>query len=138
MGIAGVARGHHTIEHIDALRNGINNVLRRAHAHQIARLFGRQQRAAVLYYFAHLVFGFANGETAECIAIEAKLNEPRERFLAQVAVHATLNDAEQRRLMLAMCLLAPTRPTHRQLHRLARLFTRCRIRRAFVEHHNDV
>ena len=44
MAVARVAGRHHAVEHVDAARHRLDDVLRLAHAHQVARLVGRQLR----------------------------------------------------------------------------------------------
>ena len=45
--VARVAGRHHAVEHVDAVRHARHQVFRRAHAHQVVRLVGRQLRADV-------------------------------------------------------------------------------------------
>ena len=42
--VAAVAGRQHAIEHVDAARDGFQKVRRRADAHEVTRLLGRQRR----------------------------------------------------------------------------------------------
>ena len=86
---------------------------RRADAHQIARLVGRQHRHGLANDFEHHLLGFADGEAAERIAVEADCSERPRARLAQILIVAALHDAEQRlanggHLERALAALGPT------------------------------
>ena len=74
MGIARIAGGHDAVEHIDPLRHRVNDVLRRAHAHQVARLVFRQLVAAVGDNLAHFLLRLTHRKPAQGVAVEAELN----------------------------------------------------------------
>ena len=96
LAVARVARGQHAVEHVDAARDRLDDVLRRAHPHQVARL---RPRAAA---------GRAARARAACPAWARRPTARRSRSpgsprlsdlaraaLAQVEIHAALHDAEQ-------------------------------------------
>ena len=94
--VARVARGHHAVEHVHALRHAFDQVFRRAHAHQVARLVRRQPVRRVRHDAQHLVLGLADADAADRVAGQVQRGQRVQRFLAQVLEHAALHDAEQR------------------------------------------
>ena len=138
--VARIAGRHHTVEHVDAGLHRIDQILRRADAHQIARLPRRQVRRSVRQDARHVFLRFANREAADGHAVETDLVQPGQRLVTQVFVHAALNDAEQRIAVLKSVVLVTRAlcPAHRQTHRLCCLVPGGRVGRAFVENHHDV
>jgi len=57
-------RRHHAIEHIDAARHGMQNVVGRADAHQIAGTIGRQVRTGHVQDLEHDGLRLAHPQTA--------------------------------------------------------------------------
>src|SRR3972149_7450004 len=53
-GISAVSGWHYAVEHIDPCPNCLNNIRRRAYAHQVAGLVFGQQRGGELDCFYHL------------------------------------------------------------------------------------
>jgi hypothetical protein len=94
--VARVARGHHAVEHVDAAGHAFDQVFRRAHAHQVARLVRRQPVRRVRHDAQHLVLGLADADAAHRVARQVELDQRRQRLFAQVLEHAALHDAEQR------------------------------------------
>ncbi len=68
--VAACPRRHDTIEHIDPARHGFQNVIRCADAHQVARLFRRQDRAYDFQHVEHDLLRFADRKPADRIALE--------------------------------------------------------------------
>lgn len=147
--VASIARGHDAIEHIHAASHAIDQVLGRAHAHQVARLVRGQTMWGVGHDVAHQFFGFTHGDAAHGITWEVHLNKRGQRFFAQVFEHAALHDAKQRIGVLQPLKLrfGSRRPAQAHFHGFTRLGlgryrTRAAlalpIRRAFVELHDDV
>ena len=130
-----VARRQHAVEEVDARRDRLDQIFRRAHAHQVARpLFG-QPRAGE--NAPAVLLRFADREAADGVAVEADVDQALDRRRAQLRMDAALDDAEQR-VRAIPCAFRPCGPAHRQFHRLPRFRLGRRIRRAFVEHHGDV
>ena len=67
MAVACVARRHHAVEHVDAGGHTFDQVFRRAHAHQVTRLVGRQAVRRVRHDALHLGLGLAHADTADRI-----------------------------------------------------------------------
>ncbi len=84
------------------------------------------------------MLGLAHRQTANGQAIKADLVEAFQGAHAQILVHAALNNAEQRRRVVAMGFFRALGPTQRQLHRYASDVFIGRVRGAFVENHHDV
>ena len=59
--VAGVAGGHHAVEHVHAVRHAVHEVFGRAHAHQIVRLVRGQHGADGAQHAVHL--GLARPQT---------------------------------------------------------------------------
>jgi cytochrome oxidase Cu insertion factor (SCO1/SenC/PrrC family) len=66
----------------------------RAHAHQVARPVVWQLRTGVLEHRVALGFGFTHCQAADRVTVESNLLEALQRTRAQIAVNATLDDAE--------------------------------------------
>ena len=147
--VARVAGRHHAVEHVDAGLDAVEQVFRRAHAHQVARLVGRQPWCGVAQHAQHLGLGLAHRQAADRVAVEADVGQAGCRLVAQRLEHPTLHDAEQRIRVFqpVECVAAAARPAQRQPHRVGRfalggwpgrLAAADHIRRALVEDHRDV
>ena len=78
MGITCVSCGHDTVEHIDPLTDGMDDIGRCPYPHQVTRLFCGQSLSTELNDFAHLFLGLSDGKPTQCVAIETKLHKARE------------------------------------------------------------
>ena len=143
--VAGVPGRHHAVEHVDAVGHAIDQVFRRAHAHQVVRLVLGQARADVGQDALHVFFWLTDRQAANGQAREVDVFQAGERLVAQVLVHAALDDAEQRVRVLARVKFVHRAlgPAQRHAHRFRRFFGGGRtavdlVRRAFVELHHDV
>src|SRR5574343_272230 len=138
--VAGVAGRHHAVEHVDAALDREDQVFRRADAHQVARLVGRHAGRDVVEDARHVLLRFADRQAANGHAVETDVVEASQRFVAQVFIHAALDDAEQRVAVfqLVVFVARALRPAHAQAHRFGRFLARRRVGRAFVEDHDDV
>ncbi len=85
-----------------------------------------------------VALGLAHRKAADGVAVEADPLESRERLVAQRLEHAALNDAEQRVGIAFVGALRALGPAQGKAHRLAGFALAGRIRRALVEHHDDV
>ncbi len=88
-------RRQDTIHHIDAEPGVLNDLLRRAHAHQIARLVGGKVLEGSFNNFAGTLPGLTDAKPANSVAGEPDLNSPLGGFFAKFQIHAALNDAEE-------------------------------------------
>ncbi len=78
-----VAGRHHAVEHVDAARHRLHQVVGRADAHEVARLVRRQVRLHRLDHGEHHRLGLAHREAADGVALEV---EGDEGLLARHAV----------------------------------------------------
>ena len=117
--VARVAGRHDAVEHVDAGGDRVDEVLRRAHAHQVARPVRGQPRRRVGDDARHVLLGLAHRDAADGVAVEADGLQRLARFVAQVLVHAALHDAEERVGVALVGLPRALRPAQRQPHRLA-------------------
>src|SRR5436309_2198909 len=151
LAVSRVARRQDAIEEIDAVGDRVDEVRRRAGAHQVSRPIIRQAPRRPGPTPVHHVHRLADDQATHCIRLEADLDRPARAFLAQRRVHAALHDAELRLSGIAhrhaghqpiakreKTIARSTRPPERPLHRMARRRFVCRMREAFVEHHRDV
>ncbi len=143
--VARIAGRHHAVEQIHPAAYRGDDVLRAAHAHEVAWPLARQQGIEHVEHRIALGLGLADREAADRVAVETDADEAVQRTLAQFRIHAALHDAEQRVRIAEFVERAARalRPAQRQLHRRARLFRRRRhvvdeIGRALVEDHRDV
>ena len=70
-----VPRRHHAVEHVDAPVHAFHQVLRRSHAHQVARLVLGQRRHRRLEHLVHHRLGLAHGQAADGVAVEPDLDQ---------------------------------------------------------------
>ncbi len=107
---AGHSRGQDAIEHIHAPRHAFDQILRRADAHQIAGLIGRQDRVDHVEHGVHVRFALADAQAADGIPVETQLGQIAGRLLAQVGVDSALDDAEECLTSARLGGLAPLGP----------------------------
>lgn len=138
--VAGVARGHHAVEHIHAMRHAVDQIFRRTHAHQVMRLVRGQHRANSAQHAVHLGLGFANTQTADGQPRKVKFFQPAQRLFAQVFIHRALHDAEERVgvVQIFKRLFRALRPAQTHLQRCFGLRACGFAGRAFVKLHGDV
>ena len=138
MAVARVAGGHDAVEQVDSFGHGLDDVLRSADSHQVARAVRRHPRGAMAHHARHLLLGLAHRKPADGIAGKTEFKQAGERPVPQFGVHAALDDAEQRGGMAAVGAVAAPGPAQRQFHRFARLRGCRRIGGAVVENHDHI
>src|SRR6185295_3693657 len=111
--VAAVPRRQHAVEEVDALANGVQDVVRRADPHQVARLVLRQDRRRPLDRLAPEGEGFADRDAADRMAVEVERGEIGGRPLPQVPVSAPLDDPEQPSRAPRPDFACPALPTER-------------------------
>src|SRR5207244_9331489 len=102
--VARHARGQHAVEQVDAGEHAAEEVLRRADAHEVPRLVRRQELRRVRYAVPRLARVLADREAAQGVAGEIESSDLGRVALAQVALQASLDDAEQRAARLLLPL----------------------------------
>ena len=152
LAVAGVAGRHDAVEHVDAAPHGLDDVGRRADAHQVPRLPERQGRGHALHDFVHHLVRFAHAEAADGVAREVERHELARAFEPQIREHAALHDAELRLAGIGRRETvdggavpqrveprpAARRPAGGERQRGGDGLLGRRMRRALVEHHRDV
>ncbi len=101
----------------------------------------RQDRGCDLHHVEHGRLSLSHGKTPDGIAVEPGLDERMDTSFPEIGIDAPLHDPKQGLARLGArgkSGLAAARPAERQIERGVRLFTRCRKRRALVEHHLNV
>ena len=129
-------RREHTVEHVDAARDHLDHLRRRAETHRVTRTILREKGRGVFHRGHHLGLRLSDGDAADRVSIETDLHERLRTLATEVCECRALHDAEfhpRRRH-----LLAPARPAQRALPALRGVIVFARIRRAFVEQHADV
>src|SRR3954447_15191686 len=96
LAVAGVAGREHTIEHVDAARDALYEVVRHPGPHQIARAIRGQLRSGVGDDVVHDVDGFTDAEAANRVRLESDLDRGLDAFGAERGVGATLDNSELR------------------------------------------
>ena len=139
--VAPVARRQDAVEHVDAAPDRLDEVLRRADAHEITRLLRRQDRHDTVERRQHQLLALADREAADRVARKIHADERFRRAPPQLGVRAALHDRKQRLAGLRLVResgMRALRPAQRQLHRLLRPVPLGRQLDALVELHLDV
>src|SRR5687768_14440828 len=92
--VACVAGWHHTIEHIDASSDALDQILGRARAHEIPRLARGQPAGDAFRDGIHLFAWFSDTETTDCVALEPDRDRRLRAFLPKVLEHASLDNSK--------------------------------------------
>ena len=138
--VAGDAGGKDAVEQVDARHRAAQQILRRADAHEVARLVRGQERRRVLDAFPHPGRLLADGEAAQRAAGKIQLGDLRRVARAQVLVQPALDDAEEvaRPCETLPFVLAALLPAGGPGHRLFVVGAVGSRGRALVEGHQDV
>ncbi len=123
--MAGVARGQHAVEHVDAGDDGGDDVPWLAHAHEIAGPVRRKMRHRRLQRRHHRLGSLAHGQPAHRVSGEADLAEPRDALGAKIGLEPPLHDAEQRLVGTLVRRATPRGPAGAPQHRVGHRVPRC-------------
>ena len=85
---------HHTVEHIHAKADHLQQLRRRAHAHHIAWLLLRHHRCSCRNLPNHLFFWLSDADAANRIARKIHLCQFTTTMLTQVIINRALNNTE--------------------------------------------
>ena len=122
MPVPSVAGGHHAVEEIHAPGHGLQDIPRRAHAHQIAGLVLGHVLLHRLDGVVHLPVGLPYRKAPDGVAWQIQLRDALHVLDPDVMEHSTLVDAEEhltgvyrilRGVILCQRLLAALQPAHR-------------------------
>ena len=144
LAVAAVARGHDAIEHVDAPLDGLQEVDRRADAHEVAGLVFGKDLVDDLDHLVHLLGRLAHGQSADRVAVGPLAGDMLRRPHAQVLVDAALHDGEEALRITVFGLGLPeageatVEPMLGQAERAAGVVVVRVARAAFVEGHDDV
>src|SRR6266540_5055333 len=69
--VARIAGGQHAVEYVDTVADSLDDVLRRADAHEVTRAIGREPRRDMRLDAPHLLLRLADRQAADRIAVEA-------------------------------------------------------------------
>src|SRR5690242_6332555 len=92
---AAVASWQHTVKHIDAACDRLDQIFGSADAHQITRRFWRHTWRDVVDDLKHDGLLFADAQAADRVAVEADLDGLLEAAAPQIEMARALNDAKQ-------------------------------------------
>src|SRR5439155_6317199 len=126
------------VEHVDPTRDHLEDALRVADAHEIARLLGPEKRRGPPDGVQHLVPVLADGEASESVSVEVEAADLLDRATAELRVGASLGDAEEELAGRSLDLALPRRPEARAADGLGELGVWDACRRTDVEAHRDV
>ena len=130
---------HHAIEHVDPAAHRLDDIVRRADAHEIARLRLRQVRFDRFDHAQHDILRFADRQPADRVALQVERRERRRALDPKRLDRAALHDAEHRLAgLFAERDPAAFGPAQGQAHGLLGHFVRAWQLHAFVELHLDV
>ena len=147
MTVARVPGRHDAVEEVDAARNALDDVARRADAHQIARLVLRRVRQDDIKNMVHDLGAFADGQTADRIARQIKFGDRLHVLDAQVIVGAALIDTEQQLMRIdgirqavetVELGLAASEPARRAVDGVLDVLARRRVFDALIKRHGDI
>ena len=138
--VARIAGGQHAVEHVHTGVDAGNDIQRRAHAHEVTRLFAGQQRGRVVEQIVHLVLGLAHREAANGKTVKIHTAQFVDRALAQVFVKTALRDAKKQIVRRAWRVgingaLGPARGEGQRFFGIGVVRAKGH---AFVQHHHDV
>src|SRR2546421_9959618 len=94
--VATVARRDDAVEHVNAARDALDQVFRRADAHQVARRVRRHLWRDPFDDLVHHFLLLADAQSPDGVAVEADLDRARKALAPQVQVRCALHDAEDR------------------------------------------
>ena len=95
MTVTRISGWHHAIEHVNAAAHRLYDIFRLPYAHQVAGLMLRNFRRRMFDDAYHVFFGLAHRQSANGVTVEANILKTSQRNIAQIFVHAALNNTEQ-------------------------------------------
>src|SRR5919112_6636296 len=96
LAVAAVARRDDAVEHVDAARDALDQILRRADAHQVSRPLVGHPRRNRLDDLVHDRLLFPDAQTPDGVPVEPDLDRALKTLAPQVKVRRALHDAEER------------------------------------------
>ncbi len=138
--VAGVACGQHAVEQIHPSVHGFDQVRWRAQAHEVARALGGKFGNRMLEHLVGQFAAFANREAADGITggVGSDFARASRGRPAQFAIHAALDDGEQRLMRLEFHRQTTLQPAQRAVGRVGQLLAGHPGVGAFIEGHDHV
>lgn len=137
-GVSAISRRQDAVKHIDSGPDGGDNIGGHSDTHQVSRPVGGQQRGRVLDGGDHEVVTFADAEAANGVAVEIHRHEFFGTSRSQVAVDAALDDGEEQLAVACMDRFTFAGPADGPLDGFLKPVRFARVRRTFVETHDNV
>ena len=88
-------RGNHAVEDVHAAADALDQIIRLANAHQIARSVARQTWQRIIKRLVHFRLSLADSQPADGVTLEIHIGYEARGFLPQVGEDAALYDAKQ-------------------------------------------
>jgi hypothetical protein len=133
-----VARTDHAVEHVDAARDAVAQILRLADAHEVAWLLLRQQRVRVLDGAQHRIPVLADAQSAQRVPGKVERQHRLGTAVALLEVGTALHDAEEKLVVARVGFLRAARPVDGAVDGGGDLLRGRRQPHALVERHDDV
>src|SRR6516165_4505717 len=114
-GVAAIARGKHAVEQVDATSNRLENILRPADAHQVARFAFWQRRRGLMEDRIHLIRRLADTQATDSVALKLELAKRLGAFNSQSRIQSALNDSELSLIYPPMSIFGASRPADTSL-----------------------
>ena len=93
--VAGVSRGHDAVEKVHAHVDGLQNIARSTHAHEVAGLILGHMRLHGVDDAVHLLGGLTDRQTADGVALAGDLGDLMHMLDTEILVGTALVDAEE-------------------------------------------
>ena len=147
MPMARIARRHDAVEEIHAARHALNDVGRRANAHQIARLILRRIRQHLVEDVVHHLGALSNRQSADGVARKIQFCDILHMLNTQIIIGTALIDAKQQLLRVDRIgqavetrhlLFAALKPTGCARTRCLDVIIWRRIFNAFIKCHGNI
>jgi len=129
--------GQYAVKNVDAAQHALDQVLRGADAHQVARLVFGQDGIDHLNRAVHVGFALADRKPADGMPREAQTADHPRRFCAQILKNAALHDTKQGLVIPFFSIQAAVCPEVGAFHGFLGVVVVKGVR-AFVESHNDI
>ena len=136
--VPGVPRRKDAVEQVAPERHHLDEVGGCPHSHQVARLILGEPRRRQRHNRAAPLRRLSHRDTADGVPLEAQGGDLLDAALPQLAIVATLYDAELRPPVPRERVAAAPGPQGRPAHGLEEALQARRKRRAVVERHDDV
>ena len=146
MAVTAVAAGIDAVEKVHAPVHALQNIGRRAHAHQVDRLILGKIGHHGAEHAVHLLVALSHRQPADRVAVQIKLGDLFGVLDADIVVDGALVDPEEQLvavdrplglLKLPHFLLAADEPAGRAVHGRLHIAALCQGGRTFVKRHRD-